>query len=389
MASGGRRFVAAAIARLAGVHPEFSAQRVPTAGQIAFALLLVAGAAMAIHEMRTTAFLTIDIAASVFFFGVTILRFIAATLTGIRHPTRLADTRGEDLPVYTVLVPLYREERLVKQLVAALGRLQWPASHLDIKLIVEEDDLPTRRAVERAVPGAPFEVVIVPAAAPRTKPKALAYALPFARGHFVTIYDAEDRPHPGQLARGLRRLSPLRSRTRLSSGADRHRRPGRELDRPALRDRVFGAVRRPAAGAGGLEAAAAARRHLQPFPPRRPGGIRGLGSLQRHRGRRSRHPPRPLRLRIRILRLPTYEDAPNRFHGVAQAAESLVQGLDAPCQQGNFSLSIQLVRSHPDAIRVRCRNGVATRAGLLGALAGFDRWRGRSTAGPSPLADEK
>ncbi len=35
--------------------------------------------------------------------------------------------------------------------------------------------------------------------APRTKPKALTYALAGARGSFVTIYDAEDRPHPQQL----------------------------------------------------------------------------------------------------------------------------------------------------------------------------------------------
>ncbi len=40
----------------------------------------------------------------------------------------------------------------------------------------------------------------MPAAEPRTKPKALQYALAFARGDFVTVYDAEDRPHPGQLA---------------------------------------------------------------------------------------------------------------------------------------------------------------------------------------------
>ena len=39
----------------------------------------------------------------------------------------------------------------------------------------------------------------MPAGGPQTKPKALAFALPFARGEFVTVYDAEDRPHPGQL----------------------------------------------------------------------------------------------------------------------------------------------------------------------------------------------
>ena len=44
-----------------------------------------------------------------------------------------------------------------------------------------------------------YEIVVVPQGGPRTKPKALSFALPLARGEFVTVYDAEDRPHPGQL----------------------------------------------------------------------------------------------------------------------------------------------------------------------------------------------
>ena len=43
----------------------------------------------------------------------------------------------------------------------------------------------------------------VPVAAPRTKPKALNYALAQARGAFVAVYDAEDIPHPQQLRAAL------------------------------------------------------------------------------------------------------------------------------------------------------------------------------------------
>jgi cellulose synthase/poly-beta-1,6-N-acetylglucosamine synthase-like glycosyltransferase len=39
----------------------------------------------------------------------------------------------------------------------------------------------------------------VPAGGPRTKPKALTYALAFARGDLVVVFDAEDRPEPDQL----------------------------------------------------------------------------------------------------------------------------------------------------------------------------------------------
>ena len=48
-----------------------------------------------------------------------------------------------------------------------------------------------------------FELVVVPELEPRTKPKALNYALPLARGEYIVIYDAEDRPEPGQLRQAL------------------------------------------------------------------------------------------------------------------------------------------------------------------------------------------
>jgi cellulose synthase/poly-beta-1,6-N-acetylglucosamine synthase-like glycosyltransferase len=49
----------------------------------------------------------------------------------------------------------------------------------------------------------PITVIPVPAQGPRTKPKALNVALPFARGTFTVIYDAEDRPEPNQLRSAL------------------------------------------------------------------------------------------------------------------------------------------------------------------------------------------
>jgi cellulose synthase/poly-beta-1,6-N-acetylglucosamine synthase-like glycosyltransferase len=42
-------------------------------------------------------------------------------------------------------------------------------------------------------------VLIAPAIGPKTKPKALNFALAFARGSFVAVFDAEDVPDPRQL----------------------------------------------------------------------------------------------------------------------------------------------------------------------------------------------
>jgi cellulose synthase/poly-beta-1,6-N-acetylglucosamine synthase-like glycosyltransferase len=103
------------------------------------------------------------------------------------------------LPVYSVLVPLYREQAVVGQLIASLERLNWPRSKLDIKLVCERDDFDTIGEIRaRALPSN-YELVLVPTGGPRTKPKALNYALQFARGEIIAVFDAEDRPHPDQL----------------------------------------------------------------------------------------------------------------------------------------------------------------------------------------------
>lgn len=106
----------------------------------------------------------------------------------------------ETRPVYSVFVALYHEADVVAQLVGVLDRLEWPRSRLDIKLICEADDHATLDALRRLPLGPQYEIVAVPPTLPRTKPKALSYALPGARGEYLVIYDAEDRPHPRQLA---------------------------------------------------------------------------------------------------------------------------------------------------------------------------------------------
>lgn len=126
---------------------------------------------------------------------------IAVVTHGRRHRPAATSLESADgvLPMYTVMVALYRETSVVPQLIAALDALDWPRSLLDVKIVCEADDRETLEAIEQARPGPHIEVVAVPAMAPRTKPKALTYALAGARGEFLTIYDAEDRPDPQQL----------------------------------------------------------------------------------------------------------------------------------------------------------------------------------------------
>ena len=70
-------------------------------------------------------------------------------------------------------------------------------------IAVEADDDETLAALAMRSTRLPVTVIPVPRLGPRTKPKALNVALPFARGVFTVIYDAEDRPEPDQLRRAL------------------------------------------------------------------------------------------------------------------------------------------------------------------------------------------
>ena len=115
----------------------------------------------------------------------------------------LAALREEDLPVYTVLAPMYHEANVVGQLVTNLGKLDYPLSKLEVLLLLEEDDAETQAAADAA--GLPpwMSVIVVPRGQPQTKPKACNVGLFFARGEHLVIYDAEDKPDPDQLKKAV------------------------------------------------------------------------------------------------------------------------------------------------------------------------------------------
>jgi cellulose synthase/poly-beta-1,6-N-acetylglucosamine synthase-like glycosyltransferase len=179
--------------------PHRSAKRVFFATQVLALVALIGAVVWAFRSAPALSFEVAHIAALSLFALAIGLRLMAASSLA---PTlwRLSDPR--QWPVYTVLCPLYREANVVPDLLAALDALDYPTHALDVKLLVEADDAETVAAL--AVLAQPhIEVVVVPAAAPRTKPKALNIGLARARGEFVVVYDAEDRPHPQQLRAAL------------------------------------------------------------------------------------------------------------------------------------------------------------------------------------------
>ena len=109
---------------------------------------------------------------------------------------RLTDA---ELPVFTVLVPMYHEAEVLPILVASIRKLDYPLSKLDIKLVLESGDHETIEAAKALGAEENFEIIRVPDSQPKTKPKACNYALRFARGDYTVVFDAEDIPEPDQL----------------------------------------------------------------------------------------------------------------------------------------------------------------------------------------------
>lgn len=145
----------------------------------------------------------------------TVLR-VAATVTQLRslrrstkpipppHPPQTTPMRK---PVVSMMVPLFGEPDIAPRLVARLGALTYPRELLDIMLVVEEDDHLTRAALARSRLPHWMRVIPVPDSTLRTKPRALNYALKFARGSIIGVYDAEDAPAPDQLHRVAERFA--------------------------------------------------------------------------------------------------------------------------------------------------------------------------------------
>lgn len=151
---------------------------------------------------------------------------ILAFRTCVSQPESVHIISDWKLPTYTVLVPVYREAEILSQLVDSLQKLDYPRSKLDIKLLVEADDVETLTALNDMHLPAYFDVVICPRGAPRTKPRALSIGLAYSTSDLVVVYDAEDIPDHDQLKKAAsifathKKLACLQARLTIDNLAD-------------------------------------------------------------------------------------------------------------------------------------------------------------------------
>ncbi|MBC7132606.1 MAG: glycosyltransferase [Roseovarius sp.] len=142
--------------------------------------------------------------------------FTLLIATGLRIAAFVAAMAGRDapqvatapapLPRVSILVPLFRETEIAHALVARLSRLTYPKCLLDVILVLEETDHLTRDTLAGIDLPPWMRPVIVPDGQPRTKPRAMNYALDFCEGEIIGIFDAEDAPEPDQITRVARRF---------------------------------------------------------------------------------------------------------------------------------------------------------------------------------------
>ncbi len=204
----GHKLLHQATQNLAETTPSLSAKRRLTPAQaLALPSVLACLAASLVYMPFNIWCLALNAIAGLFFLSVVALRVFCLWPAAMPPSPALKLQPESNLPVYTVLVPVFRETAVLAQLLRALFRLNYPAGKLDIKIIVEETDLAMRRALASCRLPAHFEIIVVPPGMPQTKPRALNYALQFARGSLLTIYDAEDIPEPSQLRMAAQKFS--------------------------------------------------------------------------------------------------------------------------------------------------------------------------------------
>ncbi|MGY1631722.1 glycosyltransferase [Geodermatophilus sp. SYSU D01186] len=198
-----------AVRSLAERRPDESASKVFVWPQVALGLTLTVGTVVcaALWFSTTMSWLVavVNVAVALAVGTKALISTVGTAYETVEQVTdaEVAALEDTDLPRYTILVPVYREAGIVGLLMRNLAALDYPREKLEILLLLEEDDPETLSAALAAAPPDLVRIVVVPHSLPKTKPRACNVGLAFARGEFVVIYDAEDRPDPDQLKKSL------------------------------------------------------------------------------------------------------------------------------------------------------------------------------------------
>ncbi len=205
--------------------PDQSAYRVLYPKQKYFLLAMIATVAICAVINSLVTFMVLFGIINIAYFVVNPIK-IFISLKGISKSRQIRKIKKDDLqwvcdkdlPIYTILTPVFHEASVLPQLLKNLYNLDYPKEKLDIKILMEEKDKETIEAAKRlGLFGSPKEIIegvsqeeyheflkvvdpiIIPNTEVTTKPRACNYGLLRSKGELCVIYDAEDDPDPDQL----------------------------------------------------------------------------------------------------------------------------------------------------------------------------------------------
>ncbi len=192
---------AASVHELKDKHPDRSAAGVLNLTQKILFFVMVLFAILSITNYPLTTIVAANIVITVYFLFAIAYR-IVLVFTPIKRPKAPAQPQTVDtdnLPVITILLPLYHDADALVSLSQAIDGLHYPNDKKDVKLLLERDDDETIAEAQRLGLDGRYELITVHDEGPRTKPKACNYGMHLARGDLIVIFDAEDQPERDQL----------------------------------------------------------------------------------------------------------------------------------------------------------------------------------------------
>ena len=197
---------AASIGRLKTTMPESSAASSLSLTQIILTIGILILFVWSIINFPLTTIIALNAGVTAYFllaigYRIVLLFVGAKKLKPSREEVSLTQ---EELPIITILLPLYHDAAALPSLAQAIDRLDYPKQKKDIKLLLEEDDHETITEAKRLGLDKRYDLITIPEGGPRTKPKACNYGMHLARGDLIVIYDAEDQPEHDQLLKAAR-----------------------------------------------------------------------------------------------------------------------------------------------------------------------------------------
>jgi cellulose synthase/poly-beta-1,6-N-acetylglucosamine synthase-like glycosyltransferase len=182
-------------------NPEDSAFRLLSRSQFLAALFFAAFFIPVSVQWPLTVFMALSIFTAIYFLSAIAFRvwLLLLSTNETIGGSSTEPLQGGDLPVITILLPLYKDAKALPLLAQSIDLLDYPEEKKDVKLLLEEDDIETLQEAVRLGIDRKFQLIVTPNIEPKTKPKACNYGLYLARGELIVIYDAEDQPEPDQL----------------------------------------------------------------------------------------------------------------------------------------------------------------------------------------------